>query len=170
MPCGVAQNEEAAKLSSAAMTDDELMAAKNAFFQTDKDGSGAIDREEIAVMMKSLGQAPTKKMIDDIINSADGNHKLDADSNGKIEPREFLQWFTPSSQWFTPPHPSQVPPLDRHALPRLAPARHRLLLQQPPVEQVVGGDRVSGESVSGERGGGGGGRHLVAGRRMALHE
>merc|ERR1719345_216551 len=86
-------NEEAAKLSSAAMTDDELMAAKNAFFQTDKDGSGAIDREEIAVMMKSLGQAPTKKMIDDIINSADGNHKLDADSNGKIELREFLNWY-----------------------------------------------------------------------------
>ena len=34
--------------------------AKAAFFETDQDGSGAIDRGELSHMLKSLGQNPTK--------------------------------------------------------------------------------------------------------------
>lgn len=89
--CLCPQNMEAAKLASATLTDDELMMAKNAFFLTDKDGSGAIDRDELAMMIKSLGQNPTKHMIDEIMTEADGG--ADRDNNGKIELREFLQWY-----------------------------------------------------------------------------
>ena len=84
-------NMEAAKLSACEMSDDELMMAKQAFFMTDKDGSGAIDRDELAMMIKSLGQNPTKHMIDEIMREADGG--ADHDGDGKIGLREFLQWY-----------------------------------------------------------------------------
>jgi hypothetical protein len=41
-------------------------------------------------MIKSLGQTPNKKMIDEIMHEAEGGS---SDSNGKIELREFLNWY-----------------------------------------------------------------------------
>lgn len=37
-----------------------LAQAKAAFFGTDQECSGAIDREELSLMLKNLGQNPTK--------------------------------------------------------------------------------------------------------------
>ena len=80
-------NKEAARLQECSLTDEELTLAKQAFFNTDKDGSGSIDKDELALMIKSLGQTPTKKIIDDILHETDGAtpRGRSTDSNGKIE-------------------------------------------------------------------------------------
>jgi hypothetical protein len=90
------QNSAAAYAVRSTLSDAELAQAKTAFFETDQDGSGAIDRSELAHMLKSLGQTPTKSMIEDIFIAADGG--ADANGNGKIELREFLCWYTEQLQ------------------------------------------------------------------------
>jgi len=75
------------------LSDAQLAQAKAAFFETDQDGSGAIDRGELSHMLKSLGQNPTKNMIEEIFHQADGLCP-DGNNNGKIELREFLCWYS----------------------------------------------------------------------------
>ena len=99
----ITDNAEAARLGQSSLSDEELtqvrtlgpdthslalprarlttpdspfrgVKAKHAFFATDKDNSGAIDKEELAIMIKSLGQTPNKKMIDEIM----ARHRLPA--------------------------------------------------------------------------------------------
>lgn len=60
------QNSAAAYAVRSTLSDAELAQARTAFFETDRDGSGAIDRSELARMLKSLGQTPTKRMIEEI--------------------------------------------------------------------------------------------------------
>ena len=47
-------------------------------------------------MLKSLGQTPTKRMIEEIFIASDGG--ADANGNGKIELREFLNWYSKQLQ------------------------------------------------------------------------
>ena len=88
------QNEEAKKCF---ISDEQLQQAKEAFFRTDKDGSGSIDREELGFMLKSLGQNPTEAELSKMMREADrggsNEEKFEEGGNGKIEMREFLKWY-----------------------------------------------------------------------------
>ena len=59
------------------------------FFNLDRDGSGTIDAEELAFMLRSLGQNPTEEEVHELIASVD-----DGDKDGKIQFREFLKLYT----------------------------------------------------------------------------
>ena len=71
------------------LTDHELTAARRMFFDLDKDGSGSIDEEELATMLRSLGQNPTEEEVRDLIRSVD-----EGDYDGKIQLREFLKLYS----------------------------------------------------------------------------
>lgn len=62
---------------------------KKMFFQLDTDGSGSLDKDEIGVMMRQLGQNPTDEELVDLIKSVD-----DDETDGKIQLREFLTLYT----------------------------------------------------------------------------
>ena len=91
------QNDSAAAYAvRSTLSDAELAQARTAFVETDRDGSGAIERSELARMLKSLGQTPTKRMVEEIFIASDGG--ADANGNGKIELREFLNWYSKQLQ------------------------------------------------------------------------
>jgi len=71
------------------LTDEELAAARKMFFDLDRDGSGSIDKDELGIMMRSLGQNPTDEELDALIFSVD-----DGDKDGQIQLREFLKLYT----------------------------------------------------------------------------
>ena len=76
------------------INDEQLTRAKEAFFFTDRDGSGSIDRQELALMLKSLGQHPTDEELDRMMHEADQSTGASIDgSSGKIEMRDFLRWY-----------------------------------------------------------------------------
>ena len=54
----------------------------------DKDGDGTIDAKELCTVMRSLGQDPTEKEMNEIIR------ELDSDGNGSIDFDEFLVMMT----------------------------------------------------------------------------
>ena len=43
--------------------DEVLAAAKNMFFQLDRDNSGSIDADELGLMLRTLGQNPTDEEL-----------------------------------------------------------------------------------------------------------
>ena len=61
------------------------------FFDMDRDGSGSIDAEELGMMLRSLGQNPSKEELDELIASVD-----EGDKDGQIQLREFLTLYTNS--------------------------------------------------------------------------
>ena len=73
------------------ISDQELMAARKMFFELDRDASGSIDADELAFMLRSLGQNPTEQEIKDLIASVDEDG---GDGDGKIQLREFLKLYT----------------------------------------------------------------------------
>ena len=66
------------------MNEEQIAEFKEAFSIFDKNGDGAISREELGNVMKSLGQDPTETDLQDIIN------EVDADRDGAINFQEFL--------------------------------------------------------------------------------
>ena len=66
------------------MTEEQIAEFKEAFSVFDRNGDGAITREELGTVMRSLGQNPTETDLKDIIN------EVDADHDGKINFHEFL--------------------------------------------------------------------------------
>ena len=66
------------------MTEEQIAEYKEAFSVFDKNGDGAITREELGTVMRSLGQSPTETDLQDIIN------EVDADRDGTINFNEFL--------------------------------------------------------------------------------
>jgi len=70
------------------VSDDELQRAKKIFFDLDRDGSGSIDADELAFMLRSLGQNPTDEEVHAMILEYD-----DGEKDGKIQLREFLQMY-----------------------------------------------------------------------------
>lgn len=79
---------------SSRITNEELALARNKFFEIDRDGSGSIDREELGVMLRSLGQNPTESELEEMMNHAEGGDRGDGD--GKISFREWLGWYAVS--------------------------------------------------------------------------
>ena len=69
------------------ISDGDLRRCKSIFFELDTDGSGAIDGEEIAFMLRSLGLNPTDKEVQTLIK------KYDHSGDNMIQLREFVQMF-----------------------------------------------------------------------------
>lgn len=66
------------------LTEEQIREFKEAFNIFDKDGDGTISGKELGVVMRSLGQNPTEKQLDELINN------LDKDASGTIDFGEFL--------------------------------------------------------------------------------
>jgi len=71
------------------VSDEELQRAKKIFFDLDRDGSGSIDSNELAFMLRALGQNPTEDELKELINKFD-----DGDKDGQMQLREFLMLYT----------------------------------------------------------------------------
>ncbi|KAK3165751.1 hypothetical protein QOZ80_1AG0037220 [Eleusine coracana subsp. coracana] len=66
------------------LSDEQIAEFKEAFSLFDKDGDGCITTKELGTVMRSLGQNPTERELQDMIN------EVDADGNGTIDFQEFL--------------------------------------------------------------------------------
>ncbi|KAL3873879.1 hypothetical protein ACJMK2_036962 [Sinanodonta woodiana] len=67
------------------LTDEQIAELREAFSLFDKDGDGDISVKELGSVMKSLGQNPSEKELEDMIR------EVDVDGNGTIDFDEFLQ-------------------------------------------------------------------------------
>lgn len=67
-----------------ALSEEQIVEFREAFCFFDKDGDGCITMEELATVIRSLDQNPTKKELEDMITAVDVN------GNGTIEFAEFL--------------------------------------------------------------------------------
>jgi calmodulin len=70
------------------LTPSQLDDFRSAFDMFDKDGSGAISKEELGEVMSQLGFAPTDEELRDMIN------EHDSDKSGQIEFNEFCGLMT----------------------------------------------------------------------------
>lgn len=66
-------------------TDPELLA--ELFNKIDTDGSGLLDRDEIAQLSRDLGKPLSEAELDDAMLS------MDADGSGEVDLEEFIAWF-----------------------------------------------------------------------------
>lgn len=66
------------------LSEEQVAEFKEAFNLFDKDGSGAIDIDELAEVMKSLGQNPTRSELQAMID------EVDESGEGEIDFDEFL--------------------------------------------------------------------------------
>ncbi|XP_077987577.1 neo-calmodulin-like [Glandiceps talaboti] len=66
------------------LTEDQIAELKEAFSLFDIDGDGTINAKELVIVLRSLGQNPTEKEVEDMIQ------EVDVDGNGTIEFPEFL--------------------------------------------------------------------------------
>uniref|UniRef100_A0A8C4T1S0 EF-hand domain-containing protein n=1 Tax=Erpetoichthys calabaricus TaxID=27687 RepID=A0A8C4T1S0_ERPCA len=66
------------------LTQEQIAEFKEAFSVFDKDGDGTITTQELATVMKSLGQTLTDKELQEMIN------EVDSDGDGTIDFNEFL--------------------------------------------------------------------------------
>lgn len=66
------------------LTEDQITEFQEAFCLFDKDGDGCITIEELATVIRSLGQNPSSEELHDMIS------EVDVDGNGTIEFAEFL--------------------------------------------------------------------------------
>jgi len=73
------------------ITNEELEHARKKFFDVDIDGSGSIDIDELAAMLRSLGKDPTDAEVAEMMSKADGGTHGDGD--GRISLREWLGWY-----------------------------------------------------------------------------
>lgn len=56
------------------LTEEQVAEFREAFKIFDKDGDGKIDRQELGTVMRALGQNPTQREIDDLVNEMDQNN------------------------------------------------------------------------------------------------
>ena len=71
-------------LSEILLTQFDLKRYRDKFNEWDRDGTGSIDKEEVLLVMTSLGQRPAKGEIDGIMA------KMDKDGSGAVSFEEFL--------------------------------------------------------------------------------
>ncbi|KAK2987126.1 hypothetical protein RJ640_019686 [Escallonia rubra] len=67
-----------------ALTEDQIAEFREAFCLIDKDSDGIITTEDLAGVIQSLNEHPTKEELHDMIS------EVDADGNGTIGFAEFL--------------------------------------------------------------------------------
>jgi len=70
------------------LTEEQIAEFKDAFSLFDKDGDGLITLEELATVMRSLGQNPTDDELKEMIK------EVDTDQSGTIDFEEFKQMMT----------------------------------------------------------------------------
>lgn len=80
----------------------ELGTARKTFYELDRDGTGAIDEDELRVMMKQLGQDPSDAELKELIRSVDEN------GDGQIQMREFVKLFCMAADNKSTTSPLQV--------------------------------------------------------------
>lgn len=78
------------------LTEDQIADFKEAFCIFDKDGDGTISAKELGVVMRSLGQNPTEKELQELINGADD------DASGTIDFQEFLNLMANKLKVYAP--------------------------------------------------------------------
>ena len=66
------------------LREDQITELKEAFSLFDADGDGTIDTRQLGTVMRSLGQNPTERELQDMIDD------VDCDGNGTIDFPEFL--------------------------------------------------------------------------------
>lgn len=71
--------------ASSKLTEEQIEDFRKAFLLFDKDGNGRITADELSEVMSSLGQSPTKKEVEAMIQ------KADQDGDGSIDFLEFLE-------------------------------------------------------------------------------
>ena len=71
-------------LQTEQLSEDQIAEFREAFALFDKDHDGTISSNELETILKSLGQAPTKEDLKDMIN------EVDIDGNGTVDFEEFL--------------------------------------------------------------------------------
>ena len=76
---------KALKDAEETMTPDEIAQAREMFNRYDADGSGAIDTEELGMLMLTLGETVSEEKLTEMIMELDDNN------NGVIDFAEFLQ-------------------------------------------------------------------------------
>ncbi|XP_041480185.1 neo-calmodulin-like [Lytechinus variegatus] len=73
-----------AEQAGANLPKEQLQVLKEAFAVFDKDGDGIITGKELGNVMRSLGENPTEKEVQEIVN------ELDVNGNGDIDFSEFV--------------------------------------------------------------------------------
>lgn len=69
------------------MSEEEMEELKECFHSFDENGDGFVDIKELGVALRSMGQNPTEKELEDIMN------QYDTDGNKKIDFEEFATLF-----------------------------------------------------------------------------
>ena len=86
------ENEAAAKnqgdVIASLLSEEQVAEFKEEFNKFDENGDGIITTDELAVVMKNLGQNPTEQQLKDMVE------EVDIDKNGTIEFGEFIMMMT----------------------------------------------------------------------------
>ena len=70
------------------LSEEQVAEFKEEFNKFDENGDGTVTTEELAVVMKNLGQNPTEEQLKDMVE------EVDIDKNGTIEFGEFIMMMT----------------------------------------------------------------------------
>jgi len=81
----ISDEVKALKDAEETMTPDEISQAREMFNRYDEDGSGAIDTEELGMLMLTLGETVSAERLAEMVKEVDDNN------NGVIDFAEFLQ-------------------------------------------------------------------------------
>eukprot|EP01117_Protostelium_nocturnum_P010931 TRINITY_DN3951_c0_g2_i1.p1 TRINITY_DN3951_c0_g2~~TRINITY_DN3951_c0_g2_i1.p1 ORF type:complete len:147 (-),score=62.98 TRINITY_DN3951_c0_g2_i1:763-1203(-) len=76
------------------LTESQIAEFREAFLLFDRDGDGKITNKELGTVMRSLGQNPSERDVEDLIQ------QVDADGNGHIDFTEFLAMMARKMQDF----------------------------------------------------------------------
>ena len=100
----------------------ELAAVQQKFAAFDADGSGAIDVDELALLLAEMGGAYSPAEVRLILA------QIDADKSGVIEFVEFLRWWAGGSDGAPAPAPAPPPARRRRTAPPSPPSGDRPVL------------------------------------------